>query len=129
MRLWSLSTALLLLTSACADPSIESTTDLESTQNSRGPYQIQSIVHGANTNDSVELFYNAVDNTPERYIPIRMQPVDNDGQAAELFTANIPGQPTGSTVFYYVAIEREGARVSEDPVGGDLAPYELTIVP
>lgn len=129
MRLWSLSTALFLLTSACADPSIESTTNLESTQNTLGPYQIQSAIHGSNPNDLVELFYNALDNAPENYIPIRMRPVDNDGQAAELYKASIPGQATGSTVFYYVAVERDGIRVSEDPVGGDLAPYQITVLP
>ncbi len=119
----------LLSIAACAQPLIESTAFLEDTQNTIGPYTVESVIRGAHANDKVELFINTTDQSPDRYIPLRMQPLDSDGRAAHLFAADIPGQDAGTVIRYYVAIERDGVRVEEDPVGGDLNPYLLTIQP
>ncbi len=119
----------MLSLGACADPFIESTTLLSNTPDTTGPYQVRSVVLGLNEGDRVELFFNAVDDSPGRYIPIRMEGIDDDGREAELFIAGIPGQDTGSTIRYYVAIDRNGERVAEDPVGGDIQPFLIRILP
>jgi hypothetical protein len=117
------------LLASCADPFIESTTLLGDTPDTIGPYTVQSVVFGINEDDIVEVFYNAVDNSPERYIPIRMEGLDDDGRSAELFEGAIPGQDAGATIRYFVAVDRQGERVAEDPVGGDLRPFMLRISP
>jgi hypothetical protein len=130
---WSRSLAalfpLLLLLGACADPFIESTTILSDTADTVGPYHVRSVVLGVNEGDKIEVFYNSVDEDPDRYIPIRMEGVDDDGRSAELYAGSIPGQDAGSTVRYFVAVDRDGERVAEDPVGGDLRPFMLRIAP
>ena len=119
----------LLLLVACADPFIESTTLLGDTSDTLGPYQIQSVVLGVNETDKIEVFYNAIDNNPDRYLPIPMTGVDGDGQAAELYEGTIPGQDAGTTIRYFVAVDRNGTRVAEDPVGGDLRPFMMRVAP
>ncbi len=119
----------LLLLVACADPFIESTTVLSSTPDTVGPYHVRSVVLGVNDGDKIEVFYNALDDDPDRYIPIRMAGVDDDGRAAELYVGSIPGQAAGSTVRYFVAVDRDGERVAEDPALGDLRPFMLRIAP
>jgi hypothetical protein len=121
--------AILLLAASCADPFIESTTLLGNTTDTVGPYEVRSVVLGLNEGDRVELFYNAIDSSPARYIPLLMEGIDDDGRTAELYTGSIPGQETGSTIRYYVAIDRNGGRIAEDPVGGDLQPFIINILP
>ena len=121
--------ACLAAATACDDPSIESTTQLESTADTTGPYRVHSVVHGAHDDDRVELFYNPIDDSPSRYFLNTMRPLDDDGQAGELFAGQIPGQPAGTTIRYFVAVYRDGERVAEDPVGGDLRPFVLSIEP
>jgi hypothetical protein len=119
----------LLLAAACADPFIESTTLLGETPDTIGPYQVEAAVLGVNEGDRVELFYNSIDTEPEHYIPVLMEGVDDDGRSADLYLGNIPGHPTGSLIRYFVGVERDGERVAEDPVGGDLRPFVLRISP
>jgi len=119
----------LLLLVACADPFIESTTVLSETPDSVGPYHVRSVVLGVNDGDKIEVFYNALDDDPDRYIPLLMEGIDDDGRSAELYVGSIPGQAAGSTVRYFVAVDRDGERVAEDPVGGDLRPFMLRIAP
>lgn len=119
----------LLLLGACADPFIESTTVLSATTDTVGPYHVRSVVLGVNDGDKIEVFYNALDDDPDRYIPLRMEGIDDDGRSAELYVGSIPGQAAGSTVRYFVAVDRDGERVAEDPVGGDLRPFMLRIAP
>ncbi len=128
----SLPQALLLLfvgLCACADPFIESTTVLESSADTTGPYQVESIVVGLHGGDTVDLMYNPSDREAERYIPLRMEPQDEDGRAGEHFVAAIPGQPAGTTIRYYVRVLRDDEQIAEAPVGGDLRPFVLTIRP
>lgn len=130
--LWSRTLACVLpalLLAACADPFIESTAVLGETPDTIGPYEVRSVVLGINDGDKVELFYNAIDNEPSRYIPVSMEGVDDDGRSAELYVGGIPGQEPGATVRYFVAVDRDGERVAEDPVGGDLRPFVLRISP
>lgn len=119
----------LLLSVACADPFIESTTVLGSTIDTDGPYEVRTVVIGNLESDRVELFYNSVDQEPEHYLRLVMEPLDADGRPAELFRGAIPGQAAGTVIRYFVAVERDGSQVAEDPVGGDLRPFTLTVRP
>ena len=119
----------LLLLASCADPFIESTTLLGNTTDTLGPYQIQSVVLGVNETDKIEVFYNALDNDPDHYLPMLMTGIDGDGRSSELYEGAIPGQDAGTTIRYFVAVDRNGARVAEDPVGGDLRPFMMRIDP
>ena len=58
-----------------------------------------------------------------------MEALDEDGRSGELFVANIPGQPTGTSIRYYVRVLRDDEQVAESPVGGDLRPFILNIRP
>ncbi|MCP4445510.1 MAG: hypothetical protein GY811_09235 [Myxococcales bacterium] len=120
---------LLVGLSGCADPYIESTTDLESSSDSTGPYRVRTVIVGSFSGDTVDLMYNPTDSQPQRYIPLRMDSLDEDERAGELFAADIPGQPAGTTIRYYVRVLRDDETVAESPVGGDLRPFQLTIVP
>jgi hypothetical protein len=119
----------LLLATACADPFIESTTLFGETADTMGPYRVRSVVIGVNGGDKVEVFYNSLDNDPDHFIPVIMEAVDDDGRSGELFAGSIPGQDSGATIRYFVAVDRDGERVAEDPVGGDLRPFMLSISP
>lgn len=114
---------------SCADPFIESTTLLGSTTDTIGPYTIQSVVLGVNEADKIEVFYNSIDDNPDRYLPLPMTGLDGDGRSAELYEGAIPGQDAGTTIRYFVAVDRNGTRVAEDPVGGDLRPFMMRIAP
>lgn len=132
MLLRSHSLAILLLIiglSACADPYIESTTELESSSDTTGPYRVQAVVVGGMASDNVELLYNPTDSEPRRYIPLLMEALDEDGRSGELFVASIPGQPAGTSIRYYVRVLRDDEQVAESPVGGDLRPFILNIRP
>ena len=132
MPLRSYSIALVLLAlglSACAEPYIESTTELESSSDTTGPYRVQTVVVGGLVSDSVELMYNPADSEPRRYIPLPMEALDEDGRTGELFIASIPGQPAGTSIRYYVRVLRDDEQVAESPVGGDLRPFIVNIRP
>jgi hypothetical protein len=124
-----LACALLITAAACADPFIESTTLVGETPDTIGPYQVESVVLGANDGDKVELFYNSTDTDPDRYIPVTMEGVDDDGRSADLYVGSIPGHEAGTLIRYFVGVDRDGERVAEDPVGGDLRPFVLRISP
>tara|TARA_R110002096_G_scaffold143328_1_gene299131 strand:+ start:100172 stop:100570 length:399 start_codon:yes stop_codon:yes gene_type:complete len=120
---------LCLPLSGCADPYFESTTDLGSSADTTGPYRVQTVVVGTHTSDTVELLYNPTDSEPRRYIPLPMEALDEDGRAGELFVANIPGQPGGTSIRYFVRVLRDDEQVAESPPGGDLRPFILNIRP
>ena len=119
--------AFFMLSVACADPTIDSTSVLTETEDTIGPYRVHSVILGALPTDQVEVFYNTLDNLPEHYIPRPMNPIDADGRAGEVFLGQLPGQPAGTAIRYYIAVTRDGERVAEDPVGGDLRPFTLRI--
>ncbi len=120
---------LIVLGSACADPTIDSTTVLAESNDTIGPYRVHSVILGTHPTDKVEVFFNALDNEPAHFIPGPMNPIDDDGRSGEVYLGQIPGQPAGTSIRYYVAVTRDGERVAEDPVGGDLRPFLLEISP
>ncbi len=120
--------AFLWLSAGCADPTIDGTSVLEQSTDTLGPYRVRSVIVGTLVDDKIEVFYNALDNEPAHYIPLPMNPLDSDGRSGEIYVGQIPGQASGTLIRYYVAVSRDGEHVAEDPVGGDLRPFELRIV-
>ena len=107
----------LIVVAACSgpDPAIVSTTVLGSTHDTTGPYRVDTIVTGTDVDDVVDLMV-AIDTTNEsRFFPTVM---DSDG---ERFAATIGGQPTGTEVFYFIRVVRDGELVVRDPAS-ELAP-------
>lgn len=121
--------ALVVAGTACADPIIDSTTVLVASNDTLGPYRVHSVILGTYSTDKVEVFFNTIDNEPAHYIPRPMNPIDGDGRSGEIYVGQISGQPLGTRIRYYVAVTRNGERVAEDPVGGDLRPFLLEIFP
>ncbi len=112
---------ILLLAAGCADPFIESTTVLGDTTDFDGPYVVESIAVGTRSGDRVEVRHSR----PERQDGvIGMLALDDDGDGpGDLFRAEIPGQPTGSEISYYVILVRDEIVVDRDPAGeGEDAP-------
>ena len=112
-----------LAAGACtAPPVIESTTLLQATTDTVGPYEVQSVVLGI-TDQVVELRYRPGDGT--RFIPLVMS-ADDSG---ERFRAAIPGSPAGTRIGYYVAVLDDGFRIAADPDGAAARPHTFTIQP
>jgi len=101
-------------------PFIESTTRLESTSDTTGPYVVHSVIIGVD-GEHVDLDYLIDDE--RRFIPVPMTAVDGEEQ----FRGEIPGQPSGSVISYYVAVVRDGVRVASDPEAAGAGPYVFTI--
>jgi hypothetical protein len=115
-----LALALALMASACdsATPVIESTTRLDSTADSVGPYVVNSVIIGAD-DDLVQLYY-LIDDAPT-FVPVVME------RGGERYHAAIPGQASGTEIAYYVAVSRDGTRLVSDPDGAGAEPYVFTI--
>ncbi len=112
--------AIVLLGAACdaATPVIESTTRLESTPDSVGPYVVNSVIIGAD-DDLVQLYYLIDDDLS--FVPVVME------RSGERYAAAIPGQASGSEIAYYVAVTRDGVRLVSDPEAAGAGPYLFTI--
>lgn len=109
--------ALLGCLVGCADPYIESTTVLEDTVDTEGPYEVWSVAVGVDASDHLELRYVA-GGADER--PARMLDVEDDGDGpGELYRGAIPGQPAGTEIRYRVVVVAEGEVLAADPPGGD----------
>ena len=111
-----------LFAAACdvSAPLIESTTRLEPTSDVVGPYVVQSVIIGVD-DENVDLDYLVDD--ARRFIPIPMTAVEGE----ELFRGEIPGQPSGTVISYYVAVVRDGVRVAADPDAAGAGPYVFVI--
>lgn len=122
-RPWLLGVVLLGLC-ACqqAPPVIESTTALQSTPDTVGPYVVQSVIVGV-TDQDVELRYQVDGDL--RFIPLPMM----SEPGSELYRAAIPGRPTGSTISYYVTVLDGSERIADDPEAAAAGPYVFTILP
>jgi hypothetical protein len=105
-----------------AAPIIESTTVLDDTTDTNGPYLVETVVIGAD-GDAVELDY-VVDDDVE-FIPVAMQLVPG----TDLWVGEIPGRQVGSRISYYVEVLRDGERAAVDPKGAGAAPYEFRVQP
>ena len=106
-----------------APPIIESTTALESTPDTVGPYVVHTVVSGV-TDQAVELRYRLDDDL--RYIPLRMLTAPGSSPG-EHYTAAIPGRPAGTIIAYYVTVLQDDTRIADDPVGAGAQPYTFAI--
>lgn len=104
-----------------ATPVIESTTRLEATPDTVGPYQVQAVILGV-TDHVVELRYRFEDQA--RFVPLVM----GSDESGERFRAAIPGSPAGTRIFYYVAVLDGDERVAVDPEAAGAGPYSFFIL-
>jgi len=112
--------ALPLLACTPAPPLIEATTRLGATSDTAGPYVVHSVVIGVD-GEAVELNYSVDD--ARRFIPVPMLAADDE----ESFRGEIPGQPAGSVISYYVAVLRDGEQVASDPDAAGAGPYVFAV--
>lgn len=105
--------AIVLLVSACsADPEFLATTALGSTHDTAGPYHVDTVVTGVAGDDEVRLMF-AIDTTAEnRFFAREMT------RYGDRWSGAIPGQPTGTDVFYFVEVQRDFEQVAKDPDDG-----------
>ena len=122
--LWPIALAGLTC-AACTEaaPTIESTQRLGATSDIVGPYAVHSVITDILDGDVVELRYAINDETA--FTAIEMI---EDGDNPERFRAEIPGQPAGSAIGYYVTIIRDGERVADDPLAGAAGPYRFEVL-
>jgi hypothetical protein len=120
----------LVTAASCADPFIESVSQLGDTRDPGGPYSVWVVVVGVEPDDRVELFYRVDDDAAE-FSPLVMESVEVDDGAyeGELFARGIPGQPVGVAIGYYVAVARDGDRVAIHPEDGEARPFLFSVVP
>lgn len=119
----SIITVLLAAGSGCVEalPIIESTTALESTPDTVGPYVVHAVVSGV-TDQAIELRYRLDDDL--RYIPL---PMLAEPEPGDHYTAAIPGRPAGTVIAYYVTVLQDDTRIADDPVGAGARPYTFVI--
>jgi hypothetical protein len=100
----------LLALAACTaePPQILSTTPIGDTRDQTGPYRVQSVIRELRSGDRVEVRYTTGAEAGP-YIPIQ---ADVSGGIAD---GEIPGQPAGTHVYYYVAVVRDGSVAVTDP--------------
>ncbi|MEM9494116.1 MAG: hypothetical protein AAGC55_33530 [Myxococcota bacterium] len=110
-----------LIACEAAPPSIEATTALAETGDTRGPYQVDAVVTGLVGGDTVELFHAAGEDAP---FTAQVMTGDDSG---ERFVAAIPGQPAGTAIRYFVAVQRDGQRLDSDPPAAEDGPYSFVI--
>jgi hypothetical protein len=118
--------ALLLLLSACAreEPTILSVTFPTDTRSTQGPYAIHVIARGVTGDDEIVARYSTL-GTLKSFLPAKAKHRADD---ADLYVAGIPGQPAGSTVYFYVALLRDGDVLATDPANAPVTTTEGTEV-
>jgi hypothetical protein len=106
----------LVCAAACASekPRILSVTIPGDTRDTLGPYVVQVVVRGLASGDLVQVRYS-IDNGLHFY----KSEAQRVSGRSDLYDGAIPGQPQGTTVEYYVAVERGGKVVAFDPMAGD----------
>lgn len=104
-----------------AGPEITNTTDPRSTENTVGPYLIESTVTDFSTIDDVTLYYRI---NGGEFAALPMSSAGDD-----LFGAGIPGQPQTTHVEYYIRAEDVADNVSTDPCGAPKDLYDFWVAP
>lgn len=100
-------------------PIISSTTELENTTDTEGPYIVQTKVTDETEVVSVTLKYEVGAGWTE----VEMSPIGGD-----FYQAGIPGQPPGTTIKYYIeAVDNDG-NISTDPPTAPEAFYSFAIL-
>ncbi len=99
-----------------AGPHITDTTEYPSTDNTVGPYEIESTITDMSALTETTLCYRI---PGQSFVPVPMAP-----QGGDVYQGDIPGQPHQTTVQYYVLAADEGGNITTDPPG---APGELYV--
>ncbi len=102
-------------------PVIGGTTDLPSTDNTAGPYDVSTTVIDYSAVGNVTLFYRVNGGALQS---LAMVP-----QAANVYQGGIPGQPHTSHVQYYVSASDVAGNASVDPPGAPATLYDFWVAP
>jgi hypothetical protein len=104
-----------------AGPSITNTTEYPSTDNTVGPYEIESTITDMSALAETVLYYRI---QGQDFVPVPMT-----AQGADLYQGDIPGQPHQTTVEYYVYASDEGSNFATDPPGAPGQLYVFHVAP
>jgi hypothetical protein len=99
-----------------AGPSVTNTTEYPSTDDTVGPYEIESTITDMSALAGTVLYYRI---PGQSFVAVPMSALGGD-----VFQGDIPGQPLHTTVQYYVYASDEGGNITTDPPG---APGELYV--
>jgi len=112
-----------------ASPIIDATTALDDTTSTTGPYEVQTVVTGATTQYRIELVYSIDSENPDEYFPQLMEASVGGGvHEGEAFAGQIPGQPAGTTIRYFVQVSRGDGDIVTDPPEGVVEPYTFEVL-
>ncbi|MBM3317651.1 MAG: S8 family serine peptidase, partial [Candidatus Eisenbacteria bacterium] len=102
-------------------PEIRGTTALEATDDTAGPYPVETVVTDCSDLAEVTLHYRVGGGT---FQALPMAP-----QGGGSYAAGIPGQPLSSLVEYFVFAADVAANAASDPPGAPLDLYGFPVVP
>ncbi len=104
-----------------AGPEISGTTEYANTDDTVGPYEIETTIHEMSALVVAQLRYRVAGGP--------FQDVDLVPMSGNDYRAEIPGQPYTTFVEYYVYAEDEGGNSSTDPAGAPSALYGFFVAP
>jgi len=104
-----------------AGPTIANTTQLRSTEDTVGPYEVSSTVTDYSALDAVTLAYRVNGGQLES---LAMTPQGND-----VYRAGIPGQPQTSHIEYYIVASDAASNVATDPPDAPATVYDFWVAP
>jgi subtilisin family serine protease len=104
-----------------APPLIANTTELRSTENTVGPYNVSATVTDYSTLAAITLYYRVNGGA--------MQSLAMAPQGGNVYRAGIPGQPHTSHVEYYVAARDGAGNAATDPPAAPGVLYDFWVAP
>lgn len=104
-----------------AGPDIANTTRYPSTDDTVGPYEIESTITDLSALVEKVLYYRIPGHD---FVPVSMSPQGNN-----VFQGGIPGQPLQTRVQYYVHASDQGGNVTTDPSNAPGELYEFYVAP
>jgi agmatine/peptidylarginine deiminase len=102
-------------------PVVTGTTDLRSTDNTAGPYVVETTVTDNMGIAAVELLYRV---NGSAFTPVVMSPT-----GLNTYSGGIPGQPHGSYVEYYVRATDESDNEASDPPDAPATLFDFHVAP
>ncbi len=102
-------------------PTIAGTTDLRSTENTVGPYMVETTVTDNHLVEQVELLYRLNEGP--------FTPLEMTARGRGLYEAGIPGQPLETVVEYYVRALDYAGNESLDPPAAPTETYVFLVAP
>ena len=102
-------------------PLITETTELRSTEDTVGPYIVETTIDDFSAMDHVTLFYRLNGGT---FNPLAMTPTDGT-----VYAAGIPGQSQGTFIEYFIDAEDVASNGATDPPGAPTDLYGFYVAP